>query len=56
MTTNGNTQQTALAAIEASRRQMLLDAARTLLEWKRPVEEVVEITGLSRKEVEAMRG
>ena len=34
---------------------MLCNAARTLLDWNRPVEEIMEITGLSKKEIEDLR-
>jgi len=42
-------------AIERARREMLCKAARTLLEWNRPLEEIVDITGLLQGEIEALR-
>ena len=44
-----------LSAVETSRREMLCKAARTLLDWNRPVEEIMEITGLTEKEIEGLR-
>ena len=46
----------ALHAIEESRFEMLRNAARALLEWNRPVEEIMAITGLSQSDVESLRG
>lgn len=43
-----------LEAVERARREMLCKAARTLLEWNRPLAEIVDITGLSREEIEAL--
>jgi len=45
----------ALSAMEKSRFEMLCKAARTLLEWNRPVEEIAEITGLSKEDIEGLR-
>lgn len=45
----------ALDAVEKSRREMLHKAARTLLEWNQPVEEIAGITGLSVEEIETLR-
>ncbi|MDR1424726.1 MAG: hypothetical protein LBI92_09030 [Azoarcus sp.] len=44
-----------LQTVESARHEMLCKAARTLLEWNRPLEEIVDITGLSREEIEALR-
>ena len=46
----------ALSAVESSRFEMLCGAARTLLDWGRPVEEIMEITGLSKTDIEGLRG
>lgn len=46
----------ALSAVESSRREMLYGAARTLLEWNLSVEVVMDITGLSKKDIESLRG
>jgi hypothetical protein len=45
-----------LSAMEKSRFEMLCNAARTLLEWNRPVDEIEAITGLSQEEIEGLRG
>ena len=42
-------------AIEESRLEMLRKAARILLDWNRPIEEIVEITGLPKNEIEGLR-
>jgi hypothetical protein len=44
-----------LSAVEKSRRELLRKAARMLLGWNRPDEEIMEITGLSKKEIEGLR-
>ncbi|MCL2589785.1 MAG: hypothetical protein FWD67_02610 [Betaproteobacteria bacterium] len=46
----------ALSAVEKSRREMLHNAARTLLEWNLSVEVIMEITKLSKEEIEGLRG
>jgi hypothetical protein len=45
----------ALSAVEKSRHEMLLEGARTLLEWKLPVDVIMEITKLSREDIEKLR-
>ncbi|MDR2926497.1 MAG: hypothetical protein LBU76_11230 [Azoarcus sp.] len=45
-----------LSAIEKSRLEMLREAASTLLGWKRPIEEIMAITGLSREDIEGLAG
>jgi hypothetical protein len=44
-----------LSAMEKSRFEMLCNAARTLLEWNRPIDEIEAITGLSQEEIEGLR-
>jgi len=44
-----------LSAIEKSRLELLRKAACTLLDWHRPIEEIVEITGLPKNEIENLR-
>ena len=44
----------ALSAIEKSRREMLCEAACKLLGWNLPVAEIMEITGLSQKDIEGL--
>lgn len=45
-----------LSAVEKSRIEMLRKAACTLLGWGRPIEEIMEITGLSREEIKGLTG
>jgi hypothetical protein len=45
----------ALSAVEESRREMLREGARTLLDWNLPVEAIMEITKLSKKDIEELR-
>ena len=44
-----------LFAMEKDRHELLCNAARTLLEWNRPVAEIAEITGLSEEDIEGLR-
>jgi len=46
----------ALSAVEKSRLEMLSGAARTLLEWDLSTEVIMEITGLSKEDIESLRG
>jgi hypothetical protein len=46
----------ALSAVEKSRHEMLCDAARTLFDWNLPTEVIMEITGLSKTDIESLRG
>ncbi|MDR2014476.1 MAG: hypothetical protein LBP99_02475 [Azoarcus sp.] len=44
-----------LSAVEKSRGELLRKAAGMLLGWNRPVEEIMEITGLSKTDIESLR-
>jgi len=44
-----------LSSMEKSRFEMLCNAARTLLEWGRPIDEIEAITGLPKNEIENLR-
>ncbi|MCL2875559.1 MAG: hypothetical protein FWF12_04575 [Betaproteobacteria bacterium] len=46
----------ALSAVEDSRIEMLRGAARTLLRWDLSTEVIMEITGLSKENIDSLRG
>ncbi|MCL1826052.1 MAG: hypothetical protein FWG52_01555 [Proteobacteria bacterium] len=44
-----------LSDVEKSRLEMLCTAARTLLDWNLPIEVIIEITKLSKEDIENLK-